>query len=119
MNQTISKRYIAMLLVVALLLSFAPISGAKAAESGETNVAPEDSNVSTQGETGSENDSSASVSPPVYRDGKIYIYNFGQLNLIGTNAVVTDSDAASEQLGYGTPVLDENNSAVTYSSDRE
>ncbi len=51
---------------------------------------------------------------PVY-DGRIILYNYLQLSLIGSDDPVTDADAVTETVGSGTPVETENGTPVTYS----
>lgn len=52
----------------------------------------------------------------LYSDGKIHIFNFRQLRLVGTGELLTTEDAKEETVGTGAVVTDENGSPVTYSS---
>lgn len=54
----------------------------------------------------------------VYRDGKIIIYNYQQLMLIGSGNAVKDNDAKAEMLGNGTPVMS-GEEPVLYSLDAD
>ena len=54
----------------------------------------------------------------VYHDGKIFIYNYQQLMLIGSGNAVKSDDAKAESIGTGTNVLSGEN-PVLYSLDAD
>ena len=51
----------------------------------------------------------------LYSDGIIHIFNFRQLQLVGTDALLTTGDLNEETVGSGTQVTDENGEQVIYS----
>ena len=59
----------------------------------------------------------ADASQRLYADGKIHIFNFRQMQLVGSDAGLTTGDDREETVGLGEPVTDENGEPVTYSGD--
>ena len=53
----------------------------------------------------------------LYGDGTIHLFNFRQMQLVGSGAQLTTGDDQEETVGLGTPVTDEDGNPVTYSGD--
>ena len=57
--------------------------------------------------------------PPLYKDGKILIYHYSQLLMIGRGAAVTDTDYITNQTGNGQQILSDGGQAVLYAPDAD
>lgn len=55
----------------------------------------------------------------LYRDGRIIVSSFEQLELVGTGTPVTDADADAATVGEGEPVADATGSALAYAMDAD
>ena len=53
----------------------------------------------------------------LWKDGMIHVYNFRQLQLIGTNAPLTDGDENENTVGTGRAITDDNGDTVIYAND--
>ena len=53
----------------------------------------------------------------LWSDGMIHVFNFRQLQLIGTGASLTDGDEKEETVSRGNIITDENENAVIYSNE--
>lgn len=72
-----------------------------------------------EGDTPSDDTPSAEeeAAARLYTNGTIHLFNFRQLQLVGSGAQLTTGDDQEETVGSGTPVTDENGQPVTYSGD--
>ena len=64
-------------------------------------------------------DKPATASDDLYRDGRIVVSSFEQLELVGTGTPVTDADADAATVGEGEPVADATGAALVYAMDAD
>ena len=69
-----------------------------------------------QGDADAQDGADADAARKLFSDGTIHLYNYRQLQLVGTGAKLTDADDSVETIGLGAPVTDENGEHVTYGS---
>lgn len=64
-------------------------------------------------------DKPATASDDLYRDGRIVVSSFEQLELVGTGTPVTDADADATTVGEGEPVADATGATLVYAMDAD
>ena len=124
MKRHFITRILAAVLAVFLLSSCTPWrdsvgedTAIRAYAADDGSDTPDDGSDAPDGSGADQTPQDVDAAQRIYRDGRIHLYHFRQLMLVGTDTPVTDGDASEDTVGLGQPISDDAGQPVVYAKD--